>query len=132
MNFRSRGVVALRTRFGYNGCMHELSVAQSMMTVALDNAAANNAKKIIRIGLVVGKMSGVSVDALRFAFDAVKADTIASGAELVIEETAADARCGACGNGFEAGQYDFQCPSCGAPVFPKGGDELYVKELEIE
>lgn len=103
-----------------------------MMTVALENAAANNARKIMRIALVVGKMSGVSVDALRFAFDAVKADTIASGAELVIEETAADARCGACEKNFEAGQYDFFCPACGAPVFPKGGDELYVKELEIE
>ncbi len=103
-----------------------------MMSVALENAAANNAKKILRIALVVGKLSGVSVDALRFAFDAVKADTIANGAALVIEETAADARCGACGNGFEAGQYDFLCPACGAPVFPTGGNELYVKELEIE
>lgn len=124
--------MARRIPFGYNGRMHELAVAQSMMTVALENAAANNAKKIIRIGLVVGKMSGVSVDALRFAFDAVKADTIASGAELAIEETSADARCGACEKSFEAGQYNFFCPACGAPVFPKGGDELYVKELEIE
>lgn len=103
-----------------------------MMTVALENAAANSAKKILRIELVVGKMSGVSPDALRFAFDALKEDTIASGAALVIEETAAEARCGACGTNFEAGQYDFHCPSCGAPVFPRGGDELYVKELEIE
>ena len=103
-----------------------------MMALALENAAANNAKKILRIELVVGTMSGVSVDALRFAFDAVKADTIAGNAELVIRETAANANCTACGTNFEAGQYDFCCPNCGAPVFPKGGDELYVKELEIE
>ncbi len=124
--------MARRAPFGYNGCMHELSVAQSMMAVALENAAANNAKKILRIELVVGNMSGVSVDALRFAFDAVKADTIAGNAALVIQETAAAAHCAACGANFEAGQYDFFCPACGAPVLPKGGDELYVKELEIE
>ena len=124
--------MARRAPFGYNGCMHELSVAESMVTVALENAAANHAKRIVRIGLVVGNMSGVSLDALRFAFDAVKADTIADGAELVIEETAAEAHCGACGTSFQAGQYDFRCPSCGAPVVPTGGDELYVKELEIE
>lgn len=112
--------------------MHELSVARGMMDAALENAAANNAERILRITVVVGRMTGVSPDSLRFAFDALKPGTPAEGAELDIEESPAVAHCAACGTSFEAGQYDFVCRECGAPVRPRGGEELYVRELEVE
>ncbi len=112
--------------------MHELSVAQSMMNIVLDNAYANNASKVLKIEVVVGSQTGVVPDALRFAFDTLRQETIAADAELVITELKAAADCPACGAHNLAGQYTFFCSSCGAPIFPKGGDDLYIKELEIE
>jgi hydrogenase nickel incorporation protein HypA/HybF len=112
--------------------MHELAVAQSMMELVLEKAAHNGASQIKRIDLIVGNLSGVVPDALLFAFDALKNGTIAAGAELAVEETKAMAHCNACGADFEAGQYDFFCQKCGEPVTLKGGDELFVKSIEIE
>jgi hydrogenase nickel incorporation protein HypA/HybF len=112
--------------------MHELSVAQSMMSVALENAAANNAVKISRIELVVGGLSGVTPDSLLFCFQALREGTIAENAELVITVTAAIAHCAVCNSDFEVGMYDFFCPRCQNPVIPKGGDELFVKDIDIE
>jgi hydrogenase nickel incorporation protein HypA/HybF len=112
--------------------MHEMSIALSMMDLVSENARMNNAKKISRINVVVGNRSGVSADSLRFCFDALKEDTIAGSAELVIEETTATARCTACISDVELGQYDFACPVCGGPVAAKGGEELSVRSIEIE
>lgn len=103
-----------------------------MMAVVMENAAANNAKKITRIELVVGKLAGVVPDALRFCFETLKEETIAKDAALIIHEVAATAHCATCNLEREVGLYDYFCPTCEGPVFPKGGDELNVKDIEIE
>jgi hydrogenase nickel incorporation protein HypA/HybF len=112
--------------------MHEMSVAQSMMELVFDNAALNNAKKITRVDLVVGNLSGVAPDSLAFCFDALKNGTIAGDAVLAIEEVSATAHCAECGGDFKVGAYEFNCPKCGGPIIPTGGKELSVRSIEIE
>ncbi len=112
--------------------MHELSVAQSMMSVVLENAVANNAQKINRIELVVGGLSGVAPDSLLFYFHALREGTIAKDAELVVTQVPATAHCVTCNADSSVGQYDFFCPVCNSPLTPRGGDELFVKDIEIE
>lgn len=112
--------------------MHELSIAESMMNVVLESAGANNASKVTRITIVVGNLSGVIPDSLLFCFDAVKNGTIANGAELVIEESYAKSHCHNCKNDFTVGRYDFACPNCGEIIFPLGGNDLYIKDIEVE
>lgn len=112
--------------------MHELSVAESMMDLVLENARENEAARVTKVTIVVGNLAGIVTDSLRFCFDAIKKDTMAEGAELLIEEVVATARCPECEKDFTVGQYDFACPRCQGVIIPSGGKELYLKNLEVE
>ncbi len=112
--------------------MHELSIAMSMMDIVEENARAKGARKVIKVTVVVGKLSGVTGDALKFCFESLTEGTVAENAELSIEEPSATAYCATCDNDVEMERYDFFCPGCGDVLVPQGGRELYVKELEIE
>jgi hydrogenase nickel incorporation protein HypA/HybF len=112
--------------------MHELSVAESLMSLVIENAKNSDAKNVIKVSIVVGNLSGIVVDSLKFCFDEVKKDTAAKNADLVIDEVSATAYCIKCENKFRVGQYAFACPDCGETIIPSGGNELYLKDMEVE
>ena len=58
--------------------MHEQSIVESMLAVALKNAEQNQAERIVGINLVVGDLSGVVEDAVNFYFNFLSRDTIAA------------------------------------------------------
>lgn len=109
-----------------------MSVAESMMELVFENAALNRAKRITRVEIVVGELSGVASDSLIFCFDALKSGTIARDAVLVVENIRATARCAACEQEFFAEPDEYFCRSCGCPVVKTGGMELSVRSIEIE
>ena len=112
--------------------MHELSIAESIIDIVLDNAKSNDAKKVIKVTVVVGNCSGVVAESLRFCFDVIKKETVADDAELVITEVSASAHCETCGGDFKVGQYDYVCPKCGDIIMPMGGKELHISDMEVE
>ena len=112
--------------------MHELSIAESMMSVILENVKNKDFNKIHKVVIVVGKLSGVAADSLKFCFEAIKEATPVHDAELVVEEPPAVAFCAPCDKTLEAGPYDFFCPLCDHVLEIRGGKELYVKEVELE
>lgn len=113
--------------------MHELSVTQSMLDIVFDHARRHESKKILKVRLVIGKMSGVVADSIRFCFDAISKETIAEGAALEIEEVPYTGKCAACARSFEILNYTLLCPDCGSTgIEITGGMELYVKEFEVE
>src|SRR5258706_107326 len=78
------------------------------------------------------KLTCVMPDAIRFCFDIVATGTALEGACLEIIETEARARCRACGEDFVRDTFWTPCP-CGARDFePLSGQELLVKEYEID
>jgi hydrogenase nickel incorporation protein HypA/HybF len=66
--------------------MHELSVAMSLLDEVGEVAARERAKSVASVRLRVGRMSGIARDALLFAWDLARVDTIAATAELHIED----------------------------------------------
>jgi len=66
--------------------MHELSVAESLLEVALENCSNQGFNSVGSIKVLIGKASGVMPDALLFGFNAVKEGTAADQAILEIEE----------------------------------------------
>jgi hydrogenase nickel incorporation protein HypA/HybF len=78
-------------------------------------------------------MAGVEVDALRFCLDVVARGTLAEAARLEIVATEGRGFCLQCGKPVAvAARYD-ACPECGSyQVQVTGGDEMRVKELEVE
>jgi hydrogenase nickel incorporation protein HypA/HybF len=112
--------------------MHEVSVMQQALEIALEQTRANGGSRIHKLTLQIGALSGVVSDSLRFAFDVVTKDTPAEGAELVIEEVPLRCVCDTCDRTFEPDDFDLSCPD--DPVHPThilAGQELNVASLEI-
>lgn len=93
--------------------MHELSIMDSTLRIAIQHAEAQQATRIHRITMRIGELSGVAMDALTFAFEVLSNDTPASGAELEIERVPARCRCTGCGTEFTPEGPIFTCPDCG-------------------
>ncbi|MFC2065416.1 hydrogenase maturation nickel metallochaperone HypA, partial [Chloroflexota bacterium] len=92
--------------------MHELSVAQSILKIALDNAEKAQAKKIISINLVIGQLASIVDDSINFYWDIISDETIAKGAKLVIQRIPVGMRCYDCGKDYSPGEDSFDCPDC--------------------
>jgi hydrogenase nickel incorporation protein HypA/HybF len=111
-----------------NIVMHEVGIMESAMAAVLEQARAHGARKVHRVVLRVGALSGVEPEALRFAFEIVARDTAAEGAELVIDTVPALARCPDCELEFEASAgFIFACPRCSR----LSGDLRRGRELEL-
>lgn len=113
--------------------MHELSVTQSILDIALAHARRAGANRILRIHLTVGELSGIVSDSVQFYFDFVSRDTPADGAELTFRRVPALFRCKACQAEYEPDGARWACPECGE-VQPEvvGGRELSVHSIEVE
>ena len=113
--------------------MHEQSIVESVLAMALENAAKAQAGKILKIHLVVGELSGVLDEAVNFYFGFLSKDTIASQATICFKHVPTQLRCRKCDIVFSPAQSDFQCPNCKeGQVEIVGGRELYMDSLEVE
>ncbi|WP_024866270.1 hydrogenase maturation nickel metallochaperone HypA/HybF [Butyrivibrio sp. FCS014] len=77
--------------------MHEMSYISRMVSLAIEVAQDNNAKKVKEIEVLIGKTSGVMPYYMhKYYPDAVKG-TILEGAELICREVPVKALCEECG-----------------------------------
>ncbi|MBI3599687.1 MAG: hydrogenase maturation nickel metallochaperone HypA [Nitrospinae bacterium] len=113
--------------------MHELSIVQNILDIAESEALKNNAARITMIKLKIGEMAGVVIDSINFCFEAIKENTIARDAKLLIEHIPLMGRCKECGADFRITDYRFICEKCnGNKIDLISGKELQIEELEAE
>lgn len=113
--------------------MHEMSLAEGVIQLIEDSARQNDFTRVKTVWLEIGKLAGVEAEAMRFCFEAVSRGSIADGAALEITETPGIGVCAGCGRKMEVAERFQPCPHCGDfGVTVTGGDEMRVKELEVE
>ena len=113
--------------------MHELALSQSILALVLERARAERFRTVTRIAVEVGAAAGVDPGALRFCFDVVVEDTMARGAELVVEPGPLRARCRSCCAEFEPISRLAPCPACHRPGATLiGGRQLRVLSFDGE
>lgn len=112
--------------------MHEATIAENILNIALESAEQNHAAKVFKVGLTLGELAGVEVEALSLAFDVLKEDTPAKDAELVIRRVPIRATCNKCGKTFQLEQYNFFCPDCDGVLILHSGRELLVDFVDCE
>jgi hydrogenase nickel incorporation protein HypA/HybF len=115
--------------------MHELSVTQGILDVALQAAHDAGSRRITAINLVVGNLSSIVDDSVQFYFEILGKGTIAEGAILHFEREVARATCWDCGQAFELDQLPLlpACPVCGSTrLAVTGGKSFYVDSIEVD
>jgi hydrogenase nickel incorporation protein HypA/HybF len=113
--------------------MHELSIAQTVCEVAIDQLKDHPDCSVHRIGLRIGRLSDVVPEALEFGFDVIKQDTVLAHATLSIETIPVTGRCRACAESFTIDNFRFICPMCeSSQVDVLGGQELEISFMELD
>lgn len=109
--------------------MHELGITRNIVAIVGDAAKG---RRVRRVTLDVGKLSGVMTEAIVFCFETVAQGTVLEGATLEIRQIEGRARCNACGSEFPADTLFTPCP-CGSRQFKRlQGEELNIKSMELE
>jgi hydrogenase nickel incorporation protein HypA/HybF len=109
--------------------MHELAITCGIVELV---AEAAKGRKVARVTVEIGKLSGVLPDAVAFCFPEVARGTEAEAAVLDIWEIDAMARCDRCGLEFQTPSMLTTCP-CGSLQFQRlAGEELNVKSIEVD
>jgi hydrogenase nickel incorporation protein HypA/HybF len=113
--------------------VHELSIMESALALALRQARESGANHVHVIRLRIGALSGVVPEALEFAFQALAPGTAAEQAQLVIDAVPARFWCNVCQNEFEAGDLFAECPGCQTPSGDlRAGREMELASMEID
>lgn len=113
--------------------MHELSIAQSIADIVLDQMKVHGLTKVETIHLRVGVLRGVVMESLHFGFGFVIQGTPLEGAVLRAEEILLRGRCLACSQEFLMNGWLAECPQCRENrVEIIAGKELDVVGIEGE
>jgi hydrogenase nickel incorporation protein HypA/HybF len=109
--------------------MHELGIVRNIVAIVGDAAKG---RRVRRVTLDVGKLSGVMSDAIAFCFETVAQGTTLEGATLEIRQIEGRARCNACGSEFATDTLFTPC-GCGSRQFKRlQGEELNINSMELE
>lgn len=113
--------------------MHETGIAQNILEIAVKTAEEKGAKVINNIAVRIGKMSAIDEASLRFAFDALKVDTIAGNSTFEYFEVALTGKCEDCGYESELEGYFVLCPKCNSgKVKILTGNELEIAYIDVD
>ncbi|MHB0868544.1 MAG: hydrogenase maturation nickel metallochaperone HypA [Chloroflexota bacterium] len=112
--------------------MHELSITQSILQIAIDEAQRTEASQIKVIRLKVGALMDIAPESVQFYLDALTPGTVAEGVRLEVIPVPVGATCTQCGHSFLVEDYDLSCSGCGGTGKITQGRELLVDSLEVE
>lgn len=122
--------VRSRSGQGLKGPVHELSIAEAVVSIAAEHAAG---RRVAKVEVKVGHLRQVVPAALEFAFELTAQGTPVEGAQLVVEQVAAAGLCRRCGAESVLPGFPLTCAQCGdLDVDVIRGEELLVDSLELE
>jgi hydrogenase nickel incorporation protein HypA/HybF len=111
--------------------MHEYSIVQSLFEQIRETARRQRAVAVRCVRVQIGEIAGVDTALLTTAYELFRERTICAGAPLEIEAIAARWTCPDGHGDVERGQ-PLACPCCGRPARLAAGDEILLRQLELE
>ncbi len=104
-------------------------------------AEKHNAKKVTEVHLVIGKLTFLGTEQVRFSYNVLVEGTIMEGSTLHIEEKNGAVRCSSCGYEGDFMYEDnptyhvpiptLRCPKCRGPLKTVGGRECTIKSIKL-
>ncbi|MFC4679370.1 hydrogenase maturation nickel metallochaperone HypA [Desulfovibrio legallii] len=119
----------------YHAPMHEMSIAQSLLQMAVEEISHRGCSRLQVVSVACGALSGVVPESLQFCFEILVKDTPHEGARLEITVLPLRLRCSQCGKVFGGEGQDAlwePCPDCGEQFghVVEQGKELYLDRIE--
>jgi hydrogenase nickel incorporation protein HypA/HybF len=113
--------------------MHELAITQGLIELVLEHAQKSGAKKVLRVNVVAGELSGFVDECMQFYYDQLSKGTIAEEAKLSFKRIPTQGRCRDCGHEFVIKKLNWICPECGSNNIQLiKGMELFVESIEVD
>ncbi len=113
--------------------MHELSVTENILKIALNHALENQAAKVTDVYVVIGQLSSIVDDSVQFYWDFLTENTLCAGSKLHFKRIEASFLCKSCGDTFLLDNRLSPCPKCGSLLLQiQSGEEFYLDSIEIE
>jgi len=107
----------------------------------LEEARKHKAKKVKEVSLVIGKLTFLGLEQVRFAYEALTKGTIMEGSNLLIKESEGVVKCNRCdyeGNfkyednpQYHLPMPTLHCPKCSGIVKIVGGKECIIKSIKL-
>jgi hydrogenase nickel insertion protein HypA len=113
--------------------MHEYSIVQALLEQCEHYAKENEAEKITKVVVKIGRLSGVEAHLLEIAFNTFKEKTVCDGAEFIMNLQPVVIRCRACDVETTLEALHYRCPACESiDVAVTDGEEMLLMSLEME
>ena len=120
--------------------MHEFSIASGIVEAVQAFAEAHGVRKIVEVRMVVGELTCVEAEQLKFCFGAITHDSALEDAVLEIDTGPAAVRCPHCGYAGRPKYWDgalsaasvptLECPGCGRAAEPTAGHDCSIKSIK--
>ena len=107
--------------------MHELSITESLVSAVQERIDG----EVRSVTLIVGALSGVVPDSVRFCFEVCTKGTRLDGARLDIVEIPGRARCRDCLDEVQITDRIALCHCGSASLDLVAGEELSIKHVEV-
>ncbi len=113
--------------------MHELSVTESLLKIAVQHADKANATRVTDLHIVIGDLASMVDDSIQFYWDIIARDTIAEQATLHFRRVPAQLQCNTCLKTYSPTDRELICPKCGhvgAKII--AGEEFFLESIDVE
>jgi hydrogenase nickel incorporation protein HypA/HybF len=112
--------------------MHELSVSENILSIAIDYGKRAEAKKITDLHIVIGQLSSIFDDSIQFYWDIISKDTLCESSRLHFQRKPAVFLCNDCNSEFTLKDEISPCPTCGSIQLQiVSGEEFFLESIEI-
>lgn len=122
--------------------MHEFSMTEMVVKQVLASLAAHDVVRVERVDLLVGELTFLGEEQMKFAYDVLVKGTVLEGSTLEITHSPALVECPECGFRGPIKHEDnpayhitspvFSCPECGSRVEIISGKECTITGIRAE
>ena len=113
--------------------MHELTITESLLEIALRHANEAGATKITDLYLVIGQLSSVVDESVQFYWDIIAKDTPAEGASLHFKRVPTELICLNCDHQYKPVEDQMACPRCESiSIKILSGEEFFLEAINVE
>ena len=120
--------------------MHELSIAATIVEDVLEFAEKQGVSRVMKVRLVIGELTCVQSEQLKFCYESVTRETVLADSELNIETVPARVKCSHCGyegppkywmeSLADVPLATLQCPTCEMAAEAIEGHECAIKTIQ--